>query len=127
MLFRLCTLHTLLTFIQLRAILHTIFTRFHIMARTKKKRYQLLRNVVLGTLVFIMLGMILGGIAQATIVFMLTGIISGTTIVVPVWGMLAIYLTIVAGVSLTYYIDRELEYRYVQKIKTSGKSTAPQF
>lgn len=97
------------------------------MARAKQKRYQLLRNVVLGTLVFIMLGMILGGIAQATIVFMLTGIISGTTIVVPVWGMLAIYLAIVAGVSLTYYIDRELEYRYVQKIKTSGKSTAPQF
>ena len=117
---------TLLTFTQVTAILHTLFIGL-IMARAKKKRYQLLRNVVLGALVFIMLGMILGGIAQATIVFMLTGIISGTTIVIPVWGMLALYMSIIAGVSLTYYIDRELEYRYAQKIKTSGKNAAPQY
>ena len=117
---------TLLTFAQVTAILHTLFIGL-VMARAKKKRYQILRNVVLGTLVFIMLGMILGGIAQATIVFMLTGIISGTTIVVPVWGMLALYMSIIAGISLTYYIDRELEYRYAQKIKTSGKNAAPQY
>ncbi len=75
------------------------------MAQAKKKRHQLLRNVALGALVFIMAGALLGSIIQAILVFMLTGIISGTTIVVPVWGMIVVYLFIVMGFSLVYYLD----------------------
>lgn len=91
------------------------------MARAKKVRYQLLRNAVLGTLLFIMLGMIVGGLAQATLIFMLTGIISGTTVVVPVWGMAVIYTSILAVIGLTYYIDRELETQHLQKLQNRSK------
>lgn len=91
------------------------------MARPRKIRYQKLRNFVLGALVFIMLGMIIGGLAQAIIVFMLTGIISGTNIVVPVWGMVVLYMSIAAFVGLTYHIDRELENHYLQKLNAQRR------
>lgn len=91
------------------------------MARAKKKQYQVLRNVVLGTLVFIMLGMMVGGLAQAVLIFMLTGIVEGTPIVVPIWGMLTIYMSIIAFICLTYYIDRELEQQHLKRLQAPSK------
>jgi hypothetical protein len=91
------------------------------MARTRKKKHQLLSNLVLGTLVFMMLGMIAGGLAQSILIFMLTGYITGTDYVVPVWGMFCLYGGIAAFLVLTYAIDKELENKYVKKIRTTGK------
>lgn len=91
------------------------------MAKVKKKRYQLLRNIVLGALVFILLANIAGGLAQATIIFMLTGIIGGTNIVVPVWGMVTLYMGLVCLLALTYYIDRELESQHLKKLEAANK------
>lgn len=91
------------------------------MAKAKKKRYQLLRDVVLGALVFIMLAVISGGIAQAAVVFMLTGIVGDTNIVVPVWGMVALYMGVLSLISLTYYIDRELELQHLKKLEAVNK------
>lgn len=91
------------------------------MARTRKKKHQLLSTLVLGTLVFMMLGMIAGGLAQNILIFMLTGYIAGTEYIVPVWGMFCLYGGIVAFLVLTYAIDKELENKYVKKIRTNGK------
>lgn len=91
------------------------------MARARKKRFQLLRTIVLGALVFIITGMIAGGIAQSVLIFMLTGYITGTTIIVPVWGMFALYLGIIAFIGLTYYLDHELEQHYLRKHQASRK------
>lgn len=91
------------------------------MARARKKRYQILRNLVLGALIFIMLGMIAGSVAQNILIFMLTGYIMGTDYSVPVWGMYCIYSGVVAFIVLTYVTDKELESYYVKKIRTTGK------
>lgn len=91
------------------------------MARARKNRHQLLRNVVLGALVFMMLGMIAGSLAQNILIFMLTGYIAGTDYVVPVWGMYCLYGGIVAFIAFTYAVDKELEQHYVKKIRTTGK------
>lgn len=93
------------------------------MARTRKKRYQLLRNVVLGALIVMMLAMIVGAMAHAIMIFMLTGIISGTTIVVPVWGMATLYISIVVLVGLSHYLDRALKNQYLRQF--NGKTTLP--
>ena len=89
------------------------------MSRTKKRRFQVLRNVVLGTLVFLMLAMLIGGLAERVIVFMLTGIIDGTTYVVPVWGMYCIYSGIIVFLLFTYYIDRELENHHLKQLTST--------
>lgn len=86
------------------------------MACAKKRRFQLIRNLVLGALVFSMLGMLIGGLAQSVIIFMLTGIVIGTPIVVPVWGMFALYVSICGFILLTYRIDRDLEKRYTESL-----------
>lgn len=91
------------------------------MTRTRKKKHQLLSTVVLGTVVFMMLGMIAGGLAQNILIFMLTGYIAGTEYVVPVWGMFCLYGGIVAFLIMTYAVDKELENKYVKKIRAGGK------
>ena len=91
------------------------------MARPRKNRYHALRNIVLGTLVFMMLGMITGSIAQNILIFMLTGYIAGTDYVVPVWGMYCLYGGIAAFITFTYAVDKELEHHYVKKIRANDK------
>lgn len=91
------------------------------MARARKNRYQPLRNVVLGALVFLTLGAIVGGLAQNILIFMLTGYIVGTEYSVPVWGMYCIYGSVVAFIALTYVADKELENYYLKKIRSTGK------
>lgn len=76
------------------------------MARRRKIRYQLLRNIVLGALVIVLLGAIISSLAQGIIVFMLTGRIPGTLFVVPVWGMFLLYTSILGGVTLVHYLGR---------------------
>lgn len=74
------------------------------MARVRKKRYQLLRNVVLGALVFLMASILILGLLQGLIVFMLTGNIAGTPLTVPTWGMVLLYVG-VAGMLLIGRLD----------------------
>lgn len=89
------------------------------MARPKKVRYQAIRNIVLGALVLIMLGAILSSIAQGVIMFMLTGRIPGTSFVIPVWGMFMLYTGIAGSIAFSYYLDRELENQYKQKLNNN--------
>lgn len=89
------------------------------MARRRKVRYQAIRNIVLGALVFIMLSAIVGSLTQTLIVFMLTGRIPGTVFVIPVWGMFMLYTSILGSVALTYYADRELEKKLKEKPKNN--------
>lgn len=85
------------------------------MARKRKVRYQLLRNIVLGAVILIMLGALIGGAAQSVVIFMLTGRIDGTPFVVPVWGMFALYFGVAGFIGLLHFVDRELENQYRQK------------
>lgn len=78
------------------------------MARARKTRYQFLRTVVLGMVVFVVLGALIGSFIQAALIFMLTGIISGTQVVIPVWGMALIYAGIIGGPTVWYLIDHPL-------------------
>lgn len=66
------------------------------MSRVKKTPHQFLRNVVTGSLVAVVVVAIGGGIMKNVLVFMLTGIVEGTSIVVPVGGMFALYAIILA-------------------------------
>ncbi len=89
------------------------------MAKSRKNKYTGLHNIILGALVFVTLGILVGGLAQAILVFMLTGLISGTTYVVPVWGMFTIYAGIAGFILLTYLVDYELEARFTKKHQAS--------
>ena len=89
------------------------------MARVRKKRYQALRTVVLGTTVLFVLSTLLGSLAEAIFIFMLTGIVAGTSVVVPVWGVLAIYAGIAAATAVTYTVSRQARLH-----SPRGKTTA---
>lgn len=92
------------------------------MARRRKNKHNLLRNIVLSTLVFMTLGMIAGSLAQNILIFMLTGYITGTDYVIPVWGMFCIYGGIAAVLALTYAIDMEPEPQAAKKARLKGKA-----
>lgn len=71
-----------------------------------------MHNLVLMCLVSLLVGFAVVSMAQDIMMFMLTGRISSTDIVVPVWGMYALYGGIACIVLLSYLISYELDARY---------------
>ncbi len=49
---------------------------------------------------------LVGSLTEALLIFMLTGIISGTSVVVPVWGVLAIYAGIIGAFAVNFAANR---------------------
>lgn len=88
-----------------------------VMRRIKKTPHQFLRNVVTGSLVAIVVVALMGGIMQNVLIFMLTGIIEGTGVVVPVWGMFALYASI-----LTLFVGDRLVTYFLTPVETKPKT-----